>query len=480
MLLGFVNKAVEYLDNHINEDIDSRLLAELRNIDLDALKEELRDNLDLSLGTMQSTVNTLLHAGEEAFDDFISHQKDRMDLTSELNKVFDGNYTQTDNDIDSLLEYYSLDKNIDVEEDLDVFEEAEEEVTQENETVEEVTETVEEAQEIQPEVKPVTIEEANDYDEISTQETPFVMSEEDDALLAMIAENVNKVNNGEDLDSDSDSAEGQNQELDNIFNEVVAHEDNPDVQIDEPTPTVITPFTAPVIPIVETYEPDEDVQTMAEPVDKDDIIKMVKDIQTSKELYFSHVKEDFAPVDVPEENEVEEPVEKTEEEVKQEQEQETVKEETKEDVQSGYVSALIDDLRAKMVAEDKQKAEAEQEYRQVYDRIHKVYPYLSSGFIRSVYDLKESLANDYPLNVKIIILHRCVFKEVENLRQFVEIALNHGYSINADEDKLIVDVFKEYTNTDGKIITSIFEVANQSAILNGGYDGYRVMFAERV
>ena len=44
---------------------------------------------------------------------------------------------------------------------------------------------------------------------------------------------------------------------------------------------------------------------------------------------------------------------------------------------------------------------------------------------------------------------------------------------------MIVDVFKQHVNTDGKIVTSIFEVANQSALLNGEYEGYRVMFEDK-
>ena len=45
---------------------------------------------------------------------------------------------------------------------------------------------------------------------------------------------------------------------------------------------------------------------------------------------------------------------------------------------------------------------------------------------------------------------------------------------------MIVDVFKEYVNSDGKIITSIFEVANQAALLKGEYEGYRVLYAKKV
>ncbi|MEE3409373.1 MAG: hypothetical protein VZQ95_08280, partial [Erysipelotrichaceae bacterium] len=99
-------------------------------------------------------------------------------------------------------------------------------------------------------------------------------------------------------------------------------------------------------------------------------------------------------------------------------------------------------------------------------------------FIRSVYDLKETIAREYPLNEKIIILHRTSFNNVENLRQYVEITLKHGYMINADEKKMIVDAFRQHINTDGKIITSIFEVANQSALLSGEYEGYRVLFED--
>ncbi|MBQ5554252.1 MAG: hypothetical protein IIT44_00540, partial [Erysipelotrichaceae bacterium] len=48
----------------------------------------------------------------------------------------------------------------------------------------------------------------------------------------------------------------------------------------------------------------------------------------------------------------------------------------------------------------------------------------------------------------------------------------------ADEKKMIVDAFRQHINTDGKIITSIFEVANQSALLSGEYEGYRVLFED--
>ena len=52
MLLGFVNRAVDYLNRHMDEDSDGKL-AELKNIDLNALESELKEDLGSSLGTMK-------------------------------------------------------------------------------------------------------------------------------------------------------------------------------------------------------------------------------------------------------------------------------------------------------------------------------------------------------------------------------------------------------------------------------------------
>ena len=451
MLLGFVNKAVEYLDKHIDKDIDQRLLKELKSIDLDSLKRELKDNLGSSLGTMQSTISTLLHAGEEAFDDFINI--DNNDLSDQINRLFDGDFESEDKDLDKLLEFYSLNNDIDLDQTIET-------------NIDEIKEEIKE--EVKEEVKEEIIEPIKEeiIEEIEEENEPtFEMSDEDNELMAQIVENVNKVNNpGSDYIEEIQDIDPS--ELDHIFKEVVSHEEVPEkkeeekVDIIKENPGINLPFS--YLAYESFLEPKEEIEFGVEAPDKDDIIDLVKDIQASKEKYFSGI--DNA-------------IEVEEEDVEKAFNDPQV---IPESVEDGYVSGLIDDLRAKMVEEDEKKKVQDEEYRKVYDRIHKTYPYLSSGFIRSVFDLKESIAMEYPLNVKIIILHRCVFKDVENLRQFVEITLNHGYSINANEEKLIVDVFREYTNTDGKIITSIFEVANQSALLNGAYDGYRVMYAERV
>ena len=94
--------------------------------------------------------------------------------------------------------------------------------------------------------------------------------------------------------------------------------------------------------------------------------------------------------------------------------------------------------------------------------------------------MKDAIANEYLTVNKVIVLHRLSFKDVENLRQFVEITLKHDYQINADEKKQIVDAIKECENTEEKIISSIFDIANQAALLNGEYEGYRIMSEEEL
>ena len=143
-----------------------------------------------------------------------------------------------------------------------------------------------------------------------------------------------------------------------------------------------------------------------------------------------------------------------------------------------YVSSLVDELKKQLQKEEEAKKAEVNERMSIYKKINEIYPYLSAGFVRAVYDMKNSIAIEYPLHENVIILHRQVFHDLEELRQFVEIVLGHDYNVNVDEEKMIVDVFKEHYNTDGKIITNIFEIANQAKLLNGEYDGYRVIVKE--
>ena len=74
----------------------------------------------------------------------------------------------------------------------------------------------------------------------------------------------------------------------------------------------------------------------------------------------------------------------------------------------------------------------------------------------------------------VIVLHRLSFSDLKDLYLFTDIVINHDYRVNVDEKKMIVDILKEFRNTDGKILTNIFEVANQAKVLNGEYEGYHI------
>ncbi len=145
--------------------------------------------------------------------------------------------------------------------------------------------------------------------------------------------------------------------------------------------------------------------------------------------------------------------------------------EDKEEVSDEYLESLLNDLKDAI-------PEVKEETVDVYAQINELYPYLSRNFIRAVYDLKEAIATEYPLDVKVLVLHRLSFVDLDDLRQFTEIVLHHDYRVNVDEKQMIVDIFKEFKNTDGKILTNIFEIANQAKLLNGEYEGYRVEVRE--
>ncbi len=160
-------------------------------------------------------------------------------------------------------------------------------------------------------------------------------------------------------------------------------------------------------------------------------------------------------------------------EVVEETNEELVEEEPKQD---DAVSELLNDYDQNVAADIEDKlSEQEELKKEIYNSIKSIYPYLSNGFIKGVYDLKDSLSNDYKDKEEIIILHRLVFKDVVGLRKFVDIIMSHDYLVNVDEKQMIVDTFKEHVNSDGKILTDIFEVANQAKLLTGEYEGYRII-----
>lgn len=134
---------------------------------------------------------------------------------------------------------------------------------------------------------------------------------------------------------------------------------------------------------------------------------------------------------------------------------------------------LDDDNVVEKIEETRQKEIEEKNI--FYNSIKNIYPNLDNSFISSVYNLKGSFVHDYKIDETIIILHRLLFNDVEKLRRFVEVIINHDYVVNVDEIKMIVDVIKEDVNKEGLILTEIFAVANQAKLLDGIYDGYKII-----
>ena len=414
MLLGFVNKAVEYLDKYMDEEPNTRL-TELKNVDLDSLKGELSDTLDASLGTMESTMATLLKAGNEAFDKFIEDTVGKKEsIPSQFNRIFDvdldSDKKDNQDELARLLSFYNLENDFEVEEN----------------------------------------------NEIGT--TGEQAPAQEDVMLDEIRKNVTSDNTQEIVPIEHDNV--NNEEIDSIFTEIVENENKTEAFVE--------------VPIENETKEVESARVISKDKESESIEK--KNEYEYKPIVNPGIEQIIA--DEAKEN-IEPKEEYTEVQVENVETQDNNVEEIKDDVNEtqSYVSSLIDDLREQLVKEEASKQQVDKN-RDVYDHIAKIYPYLSQGFIRSVYELKGDIANEYPFDREVIVLHRVKFNDVDNLRKFVEIALNHNYSINADEDKMIVDIFREFVNGDGKILTNIYEIANQGCLLDGIYEGYNVIVQE--
>lgn len=413
MLLGFVNRAVEYLDKHIDDENPNDRLTELKNIDLQTIKSQLSENLEFSLGSMQSTMTTLLHAGNDAFDKFIASHTNKKEAVVELDKVFDSYYdddetslTNSQDQLAKLLSFYNLD---------DVFEDDDVDLPE------------------QREIK--TIENIN----------------EDDEYLKQIMENASR--KPEEELPPIGIAKTDTKQMDEIFSEIM-QDDGTEEQTSE-NETI-------------NHSTKQEINVAANTNENDNTTENV-------EVDTNEVTNENANSSVSE-KEVENTIVSSDETSSINENEDNNSDTNENEVEyKPYVSSLIDELKAKMIAEDEAKAKKEKENKEIYDKISKNFPNLSISFVKSAYAIKDDLNKEMPEGEKAYVLHRCVFKSVDELRQFVEIVLEHGYQINADESKLIVDSIKEVNNNSGRILTNIFEVANQANMLNASYDGYRIL-----
>ena len=366
VLLGFVDSAVEYLDNEFKYEGKPAYLNDLNIVDLCNIRDDLNERINNTLNADKETIKALKQTGSDAFKRFLDDRKNNFSLMDEINDLFEEVEEPTEEknealgleDIRDLLAFYNINDNLEGKDDIE-----------------------EEIKEVEEENIYSDFVEDDIFRKISAASAKLKEEEENEAI---------------DIDIDA------------LFSDV----------IDQPT---------------EAFNQNE--------ID---------------EIFDEIVNSELIQDDIPEVNE----------------------EEIKEEENEVFVSSLIEELRKGLLKEEEDKKKELVQKNSIYDQINAMYPYLSQGFIRAVYDLKENIAIEYPPSVNLIILHRIVFSSLEDLRQFVEIVLGHDYNVNVDEGRLIVDVFKEHYNTDGKIITNIFEIANQAKLLSGEYDGYKVITEE--
>ncbi len=227
-----------------------------------------------------------------------------------------------------------------------------------------------------------------------------------------------------------------------------------------------------------------DIERLLASLDEDESVAQSEDYQELEDDYFAKIKEaidstlvsdengeavDMAQALSDDEKVEDDDIDSIFQEILRQEKANDEKIEESENIEDEYLDSLADELE-KALKED----EVQDEKKDVYAMINELYPYLSLNFVRAVYDLKEEIAFEYPLDEKLVLLHRISFENIEDLRQFTEIVLDHDYRVNVDENKMIVDVFKWFKNEDGKILTNIFEIANQARLLNGSYEGYHV------
>lgn len=420
VLFGFILSAISYLSKQIDEENDDeqKFFSELEDIDLQQVKDELGSKLEKAIVEFGDVVGSIAKIGSDAFDKFLSDASEDLEKEEYVEKLKEAIASKEEKDN---VESDTLEVSSTTFDDLlNVIEEA----------------VADEVEEVQEEDKAEEVEEAVVEEEPSEEESLWHNASFNyDDLIQDLKDTLNSF----DLD------EGE------IKEEVVEEPAVEEVQTEDSLEEANDVYN---IVKEAASKPNEgkEIEDLFEDLLVDTKIKAQKEVDKDEiDAIFQEILD-----------------QENGEEEKKEVEDETEEVRDEED----YLQDLIDDMQEEI------EAEQEETKPDIYDQINELYPYLTKSFVRSVYDLKQSIADEYPYDKDVIVLHRVSFDNLEDLQQFVEIVTNHNYGVNVDEKKMIVDLFKLYRNSDGKILTNIFEIANQARLLHGEYEGYRVEVEE--
>ena len=516
-LLGFVEAAKDYLDKHVDEKIEGLDSFGISNLEKLILEENNKDTLN----------SDMVKQGKLAFEDYLKEKinPNKRNIIDELGEIFDVDFfddNEVKNVVEDKKEYEDDLENIffGIDDDNEILKAISEATKNSNEEInvpsyngvpdglddiykdviehedeQNIEETLSFGNLFEP-LEEKKEEKINIFEEVQ-EYRPFVLNPGilmDDVKVEDEEEEKEEVlSDGNTISPSETLLEILDKDMP-IVETIVDQEQEP---IEEAAPSYHF-LPNPCFDVEEKKEEKNVVDESKEIVTKTEIEKAsvqeaIKEEEKEEPYIFTIIenpgldvifKDDVATkskkdiyeeiqnlrLDKEETTENKEEIEEVKEEIKEK------KEETIEDKKDLYMDSLLQDLDEHFKME--RPLETVNSKERIYDTISNLSPFLSRVFIKSAYDLKEEIANTYKPNESIILLHRIFFREVEYLRRFAEIMLNHDYQINVDEKQMIVDTFKNYVNEDGLILNEIFSIANQAKLLCGDYEGYRILTKE--
>lgn len=124
--------------------------------------------------------------------------------------------------------------------------------------------------------------------------------------------------------------------------------------------------------------------------------------------------------------------------------------------------------------EETQPAEEEAAGANELDAIAQLYPYLSKEFIAQQFAKNADYNREYPADTLVRLIHTVQFDDPSALTSFEEIARRRGYEIEPSGDHE-VKISRRLFTENGAILSDIYNVANQTACLNGSWLGVDIV-----
>ena len=124
--------------------------------------------------------------------------------------------------------------------------------------------------------------------------------------------------------------------------------------------------------------------------------------------------------------------------------------------------------------EETQPAEEEAAGANELDAIAQLYPYLSKEFIAQQFAKNADYNREYPADTLVRLIHTVQFDDPSALTSCEEIARRRGYEIEPSGDHE-VKISRRLFTENGAILSDIYNVANQTACLNGSWLGVDIV-----